>query len=1041
MPRFKFTKKKLEETIEKKSSSSKSLNKSFQNGTDISVVLDESHVKQSNKNSLTFLSKKDENRSSQFSLASTFKSSLITNSIWKKNTLYISPFPRYKHTASLITTENDEVFFMGGVKNNTLFGDIWKIIPQESTSNNVFIYVAKKVEVATSIFPCPRMGHASVLCGNAFVVYGGYASEHDIKASQYNCFYLFNIHNNKYTLLNHVMNNHKQIYGHTVGVISLNDSTRLYLFGGKQDDEVFNDLFFFNLNNFKSLDAAWEKVKPINDFKPPPLVNHTMSIYKNKIYIFGGSYHDKEPSNDLWCYDTSTNRWSKVFVSGSLPLPVYEHASCVVGDRLYVYGGTNNQNQIYSSLYVLDLNTLFWVKIEDSSDINGPGLRYGHTLTYLNKFHKLLLMGGVKKNLISTLKHDSLTDTPSDNKESDYNLYDLDLKIVDQIIIFNNQLKNTNTISTNKTELNQPNAKINPHFLRSVDYTSLSNLPSDFDKFGMLATSNTNLSKIEEINNNSKDENQVLTSSILKGSNFNKTIGSTRELKNQNSFSHDNFNPKPINSSEISINDESLILKKFNYDNSNEIRSLSNFEIKETLKENELNNNSFVDDINKDIKVKQLVQELTLKLNQLKESTRIQLFQSTDKINQLEQENLLLSKRNYEEITVLKKKLNEKDLTILELQQIVDINSLGIDSNKIIESDEDKNKVVFSDTNKPLISEKTKLILEKFELNNKLVNLEQDNVYLLDLLVKFESYMDNQVYEFSNFEKLLAKQEQKIAKLQSSIEDQNKLKSQIIQSNTNYEKLKLEFSSYKTLHSDCETSETDDNFKDQNTDCENIDGIKDKYSLHKKSKGSNKNIKKEVSFYLQELIKIWSDNESNFKKKMNEDKSIGSDKFSIKNLQDNINDLIELNKKTELNLNNEINILKKTLNEKVNALKLLEDNYKDALKSVDNTSRALQLTQEQLNNKKKLIETLKEEINDLNIFKHAREEVNMRDSTSVVDDTQNVENYEGDSTFLNTHYKLKLKNLQADFYVLKQERDKLKEEVTGLQKQMYLYEN
>lgn len=38
----------------------------------------------------------------------------------------------------------------------------------------------------------------------------------------------------------------------------------------------------------------------------------------------------------------------------------------------------------------------------------------------------------------------------------------------------------------------------------------------------------------------------------------------------------------------------------------------------------------------------------------------------------------------------------------------------------------------------------------------------------------------------------------------------------------------------------------------------------------------------------------------------------------------------------------------------------------------------------------------------------------------------------------NAHFNMKLKDLEADLFIMKQERDQLKDNVTALQKQLYL---
>lgn len=103
-----------------------------------------------------------------------------------------------------------------------------------------------------------------------------------------------------------------------------------------------------------------------------------MSVYKNKVYVFGGVYNNEKVSNDLWVFDAINDTWTQVTTTGDIPPPVNEHSSCVADDRMYVYGGNDFQGIIYSSLYVLDLQTLEWSVLQSSAEKNGPGPRCGH---------------------------------------------------------------------------------------------------------------------------------------------------------------------------------------------------------------------------------------------------------------------------------------------------------------------------------------------------------------------------------------------------------------------------------------------------------------------------------------------------------------------------------------------------------------------------------------------------------------------------------------------------------------------------------------
>lgn len=69
------------------------------------------------------------------------------------------------------------------------------------------------------------------------------------------------------------------------------------------------------------------------------------------------------------------------------------------------------------------------------------------------------------------------------------------------------------------------------------------------------------------------------------------------------------------------------------------------------------------------------------------------------------------------------------------------------------------------------ISELNRYKLERLELNNKLLYLEQENVKLKDQFAEFEPFMDHQIGELDKFQKVIKVQEEQIDKLSNQVKD------------------------------------------------------------------------------------------------------------------------------------------------------------------------------------------------------------------------------------------------------------------------------
>lgn len=80
---------------------------------------------------------------------------------------HTNPFPRYGAAVNATSSRDGSVYLMGGLINgSTVKGDLWMC---ETGPGEMSCYPV----ATTSEGPGPRVGHASLLVGNAFIVFGG----------------------------------------------------------------------------------------------------------------------------------------------------------------------------------------------------------------------------------------------------------------------------------------------------------------------------------------------------------------------------------------------------------------------------------------------------------------------------------------------------------------------------------------------------------------------------------------------------------------------------------------------------------------------------------------------------------------------------------------------------------------------------------------------------------------------------------------------------------------------------------------------------
>lgn len=77
-----------------------------------------------------------------------------------------------------------------------------------------------------------------------------------------------------------------------------------------------------------------------------------MVTHDRFLYVFGGSADSTLPS-DLHCYDLDSQVWSNIIPESDSQIPSGRvfHAAAVIGDSMYVFGGTVDNNVRSGDMY------------------------------------------------------------------------------------------------------------------------------------------------------------------------------------------------------------------------------------------------------------------------------------------------------------------------------------------------------------------------------------------------------------------------------------------------------------------------------------------------------------------------------------------------------------------------------------------------------------------------------------------------------------------------------------------------------------------
>ncbi|KAK2865335.1 hypothetical protein FQN49_003682 [Arthroderma sp. PD_2] len=232
--------------------------------------------------------------------------------------------------------------------------------------------------------PGPRVGHASLLVGNALIVYGGDTKIHDNDTLD-DTLYFLNTSSRQWSCAASPGPRPPGRYGHSLNLLG----SKIYVFGGQVEGFFFNDLLAFDLNAMNNPGNKWEFLlrnshddgPPVGQI-PPARTNHTTVTFNDKLYLFGGT-NGVQWFNDVWSYDPRTNTWAQIDYVGFTPTPREGHAATLVGDVMYVFGGRTEEGVDLGDLIAFRISIRRWYSFHNMGPAPSP--RSGHSMTTLGK--------------------------------------------------------------------------------------------------------------------------------------------------------------------------------------------------------------------------------------------------------------------------------------------------------------------------------------------------------------------------------------------------------------------------------------------------------------------------------------------------------------------------------------------------------------------------------------------------------------------------------------------------------------------------------
>jgi len=236
------------------------------------------------------------------------------------------PYQRYGHTAVVY---NDMVYIWGGRNDNSACNILFCF------DTNTHCWSKPKV---FGKIPGTRDGHSACVINHCMYVFGGYEEEIDQFSQDV---HMLDLRTMEWRHL--TPKGEPPSYRDFHSATAIGDC--MYIFGGRGDhngphhsqEEVYcNEIMYLDTEML-----CWHKPN-VPGFQPVGRRSHSAFSYNNCLFIFGGfNGIAHKHFNDLVRYDPRKCRWSVLKPRGIGPCARRRQSCCVVGDQVFLFGGTS----------------------------------------------------------------------------------------------------------------------------------------------------------------------------------------------------------------------------------------------------------------------------------------------------------------------------------------------------------------------------------------------------------------------------------------------------------------------------------------------------------------------------------------------------------------------------------------------------------------------------------------------------------------------------------------------------------------------------
>ena len=136
-------------------------------------------------------------------------------------------------------------------------------------------------------------------------------------------------------------------------------NNNMIIFGGRHLKKSLSNVYSLN---FSSL--TWSKMEPIGII-PLARDSHSAVLYNNTDMIIFGGNGQTTKFNDLWDFDINEYKWTKMTTQGKSPCARDGHLSTIIYNRyMVIYAGLNEKDEVINDIYLFDFENNNWIECD-----------------------------------------------------------------------------------------------------------------------------------------------------------------------------------------------------------------------------------------------------------------------------------------------------------------------------------------------------------------------------------------------------------------------------------------------------------------------------------------------------------------------------------------------------------------------------------------------------------------------------------------------------------------------------------------------------